>query len=184
MLDTQTLELISKLQSGAANLSASKTDDDVLVIYRAKYDAETGAKLPSEVAGTVTQAQISEHLAERETEKVSLNALLSNFGLSLPTPERTVSKTIVPKAFVAVLGPERGIPTWGWLWGQQFTGHPFIKYWISYLVLAGQGVDANSSDIEAALNALLVIPGEDGITPVLSGTEPADIYAIIKAAID
>lgn len=184
MLENHTLELISKLQSGAANLSAAKTDDDVLVIYRAKFDPETGAKLPSEVAGTVTQAQISEHLAERDAEKVSLNALLNNFGLSLPTPERTVGKTIVPKAFVAVLGQQRGIATWGWLWGQQFTGHPFVKYWVSYLVLAGHGVDANSSDIEAALNALLTIPGEDGKTPVLSGTEPAEIYAIIKSAID
>lgn len=184
MLDQNTLELIHKLQSGAANLSASKTDDDVLVIYKSQFDPETGTALPSTVAGTITQAQISEHLAERATEQASLNSLLDNFGLELPTPERKVSKTFVQDAFVAVLGMELGVATWGWLWQQQFTGHVMIAYWMSYLQLASNGVDVNSVEIQSALNALLVIPGADGVTPILSGTQSAEIYAIIQAAVD
>jgi hypothetical protein len=184
MLDQNTLDLIAKLQTGAANLSASKTDDDVLVIYKAQFDPETGEALPSVVAGTVTQDQITAHLAGRETEKAQLHAMLNNFGLALPTPTRKVGKTIVQKSFVAVLGAQRGIATWAWLWGQQYAGHPMIGYWLSFLMLATEGVDANSTDIETALNALLAIPGADGVTPVLSGTEPADIYAAIQAAVD
>lgn len=182
-MEQQTLDLIKKLQAGAANLTATKTDDDVLVIYRAKFDQETGAKLPSEVAGTVTQSQISDHIAALENEIASLTAFLTGFGLELPTPERKVSKTFVQDAFVAVLGEELGVATWGWLWQQQYSGHPLITYWMSYLQLASNGVDVNSTQIKSALQALLVIPGMDGKTPVLSGTQPDDIYTIIKAAV-
>ena len=182
-MEQQTLDLIKKLQSGAANLTASKTDDDVLVIYRARFDADTGAKLPSEVAGTVTQAQVSAHVAALEQEIVSLNAFLTGFGLEPPTPERKVSKTFVQDAFVAVLGLELGVATWGWLWQQQYNGNLLIAYWMSYLQLASNGVDVNSNQIKSALHALLAIPGMDGTTPVLSGTQPDEIYAIIQAAV-
>ena len=182
-MEQQTIDLIKKLQSGAANLTASKTDDDVLVIYRAKFDPETGAKLPSEVAGTVTQAQVADHVAVLEQEIASLNAFLTGFGLELPIPERKVSKTFVQDAFVTVLGLEIGVATWGWLWQQQYSGHPLIAYWMSYLQLASNGVDVNSNQIKSALQALLSIPGIDGSTPVLSGTQPDEIYAIIQAAV-
>ena len=183
MLDSQMLELIKKLQSGAASLSATKAEDGVMVIYRAKFDPETGAKLPNQVVGTISQDELLAHLAEREAEKVAISALLNNFGLELPTPERKVDKTLVQDAFVEVLGEERGVATWGWLWQQQFSGPLIIAYWLSYLQLANEGVDVNSNKMKAALQALLEMPGMDGITSVLSGEEPEDIYKLIKKAI-
>jgi hypothetical protein len=183
MLEQNILDLIQKIQSGSAVLSTQKTDDDVLVIYRAKFDPETGNKLPSEVVGTVTESQITEHLADRETEKARLNAFLESFGIDVPDPECKVDRTLVQRAFVSVLGPEKGVATWAWLWGQQFGGHPMIAYWISFLTLAPDGVDVNSADMQTALQALLAIPGADGKTPVLSGAEAGDIYDIIKASI-
>jgi len=180
-LDSNVLDLITRLQAGSSTLSATRTDDDVLVIYRAPFDSSTGERLPSTVAGTVTQAEVREHLNEREAERAVLESFLGAFGLPPPAPSRVIGKTAVPRAFLAVLGQERGVGVWAWLWGQQFGGHPLVAYWLSFLILASEGVDVHSQDLLMALDALRTIEGPAGV-PVLSDDEPRRIHDSIRGA--